>query len=378
MNITPLNRSALNRCGTQVYLYIGFLLLWSLGFISNANADDPKPSEQNKATAEQIKPSPEKTIKVDSQNTTKQEKDTAPDGDQSKATPAPKPKLKPIRKRIKKLKRKSKLKRGKKKKRLRKFPTNRPNRPLKDPPELDKIPFLLGETLTFKVNMLNAHSGTVTLKVGRRGQLKGQSVLELSGFVQSSPVLENFYPIRDSLRVLVNEQTFQPVKSDFYLNEKNRKVDYTSQFNQKTGRLDWTKVRDVKGKKRTSELSYIAPHPMHDTLSSLYALRRLDLKVGLSFEQYIWDGQRERLIEVKVVKEERVLTGVGWIEAYKLSIQGAVTGGIISKRTLKRPPVKGFAWIAKDAYKTPIKAITPTKLGQAEAVLSARKIEVGE
>lgn len=226
--------------------------------------------------------------------------------------------------------------------------------------------------------MLNAHSGTVTLKVGRRGQLKGQSVLELSGFVQSSPALENFYPIRDSLRVLIDERTFLPVKSEFFLNEKNRKVDYISEFNQKTGQLDWTKSREVKGRKKTSKLSYIAPLSMHQTLSSLYALRRLDLKPGLSFEQYIWDGQRERLIEVNVVGEERVLTGMGWIEAYKLSIQGAITGGIISKRLLKQAPVKGFAWIAKDAYRTPIKAITPTKLGQAEAILSEKSISSGE
>ena len=266
----------------------------------------------------------------------------------------------------------------KKRKRLRKFPTNRPKRALKEPPTLGQIPFPLGETLTFKVNMLNAHSGTVTLKVGRRGKLKGKSVLELSGFVQSSPVLENFYPIRDSLRVFVDERTFQPVKSEFFLNEKGRKVEYISEFNQDNGRLDWTKTRELKKRKKTSKLSYMAPHPMHETLSSLYALRRLNLEVGMSFEQYIWDGQRERLIEVKVLGEERVLTGIGWVEAYKISIQGAITGGIISKRSLKRPPVKGFAWIAKDAYRTPIKAITPTKLGQAEAVLSAKSVNVGE
>ena len=288
-----------------------------------------------------------------------------------------KTKIKPKRKRVRRSRRGFK-KGAKKRRRLRKFPTNRPQRDLKNPPTLGKIPFPLGETLTFKVNMLNAHSGTVTLRVGRRGKLQGKSVLELSGFVQSSPVLENFYPIRDSLRVFVDERTFQPLKSEFFLNEKGRKVEYISEFNQGTGRLDWTKTRELKKRKKTSKLSYIAPHPMHETLSSLYALRRLDLKVGMSFEQYIWDGQRERLIEVKVLGEERVLTGIGWIEAFKIAIQGAITGGIISKRALKRPPVKGFAWIAKDAYRTPIKAITPTKLGQAEAVLSAKSVNVGE
>ena len=156
---------------------------------------------------------------------------------------------------------KSKLK----KRRIRRFPTNRPKRALKSPPILGKIPFPIGEELTFKVNMLNAHSGTVTLKVGRRGKVKGQAVLELNGFVQSSPVLENFYPIRDSLRVLVDERSFLPVKSEFFLNEKGRKIEYISEFSQTSGRLDWTKVREVKGKRRTTNMSYMAPQQMHQT-----------------------------------------------------------------------------------------------------------------
>ena len=109
-------------------------------------------------------------------------------------------------------------------------------------------------------------------------------------------------------------------------------------------------------------------------LSSLYALRRLPLKIGLSFEQYVWDGQRERLIHAQVVGEESVFTELGRFDAFKIEVTGRVTGGIVSKSTLKKPPQKGFVWIGKDAHRTPLKAITPTKLGEASATLSARTV----
>ena len=292
----------------------------------------------------------------------------------ARATHGVKSDKQPSRKLIKSTRRMQKRRLKPHKKRRRKFPKNRPTRALKSPPPLNKIPFPLGEQLTFKVNMLNAHSGTVVLKVGRRGKYRGHSVVELSGFVRSSPFLENFYPIRDSLSVLVDERTFAPLKSDFYLKEKNRQIEYHSEFDSPKKQIKWEKKRFVKGKERVSKLTYSTPDSMYNVLSSLYALRRIDLRVGLSFEQYIWDGQRERLIEVEVIGEERVLTDMGRFDAYKIKIKGVITGGIISRRTLKRPPEDGLIWIAKDAYRTPLRAVTPTKLGQAEAVLSARAV----
>ena len=279
----------------------------------------------------------------------------------------------PTRKRINSTRRIIK-KRSKLKKRKRRFPKNRPKRALKSPPALGKIPFPLGEQLTFKVNMLNAHSGTVVLKVGRRGKYRNHPAVELSGFVRSSPFLENFYPIRDSLSVLVDERNFLPLKSEFYLKEKDRQIEYLSEFDDQKGQIKWKKKRLVKGKERFSKLTYDSPASIYNVLSSLYALRRLPLKVGMSFEQYVWDGQRERLIMVEVIGEEQVITEMGRFEAFKIKIKGRVTGGIISRKTLKRPPEEGFIWISKDAYRTPLRAVTPTKLGQAEAVLSARAV----
>jgi hypothetical protein len=272
----------------------------------------------------------------------------------------------------KKIKGKKLKKKRKGKKRRKGYPTNRPKRALKDPPPLGKIPFTLGERLTYKINLMNAHSGTVTLKVGKRGVYEGKKVIELSGNIQSSPFIENFYPIRDRLIVLAEEKTFLPVKSDFYLNEKKRKSSFHTLFDIETGKLKWRKKHTVKGKNKVSKKKYKGPSKLYESLSSLYALRRLELKVGLHFEHYVWSGRRERLVDVKVVSEERVLTDMGWFDTYKVEISTTITGGFVIKRSLKRKAMKGTAWIAKDQFATPVKLITPTKLGKAEAILTRK------
>jgi len=261
------------------------------------------------------------------------------------------------------------------KRKKRRYPTNRPKRALKPAPPLGKIPFPLGERLAYKVNLLNAHSGTVTLKVGQRGTYQGKKVVELSGFIQSSPFLENFYPIRDSLSVLVDEVNFLPMKSEFFLNEKGRNITFISAYDPQTKVIDWKQKRVAKGKTYMRKAQHTPPVHIYESLSSLYALRRIDLKPGLNFEQYVWDGKRERLIEVTVLGEERVLTDLGWFETYKVELSSVITGGIVTKRLLQQAPVKGTAWVAKDANRTPVKLITPTRLGQAEAVLVQRSIE---
>jgi hypothetical protein len=254
------------------------------------------------------------------------------------------------------------------------WPKKRPDQ-IKQPPTLGNIPFQIGEHLVYKVNLLNAHAGTVTLRVGAVGTYQGQRVVELAGFIQSSQFLENFYPIRDSLVILVDEQTFLPVKSDFMVNEKGSKIEYQTKFNQKSGLVHWTKKTFKNGNRQRDE-EFAAVSSLHDSLSSLYAIRRLKIEPGLHFEQYVWDQKRERLVEVKVVGEEKVLTDMGWIEAMKVEISSIITGGFISKRQLNGNKIKGTAWFAKDGFQTPVKLISPTRLGTAEVILTKKYIEL--
>ncbi len=290
-----------------------------------------------------------------------------------------KPAVPAVRKRgVKKKVKKSARKKVKKRRRKRRWPTRRPEEAISGLPKLGKVPFPEGERLAFEVKMLGAVAGEVVLAAGKRSKKDGRQVRPLVGFLRSSDFLGKFYPIKDKLVTLVDEESFLPIKTDFYIKEKSKQVDYHTNFDQKKHHVHSLKRRynkdpKKKAKERKREFRSIAP--LYEGLSSIYAARRLDLKPGLKFQYYIWDGRKERLVSVEVVGIEDVQTGIGFVKATRVNISSKITGGFISASLLNSKPTLGSTWFALDKYHTPVKMISPTKLGEAQATLVRRWIE---
>ena len=253
----------------------------------------------------------------------------------------------------------------------RRWPRKRlPKDKLKPVPTLGNIPFPDGEVLEFSIKMFGAEAAKARFEVERKGEYGERPTVSLHARLEGSAFLNKIYPLKDSLTVRVDEGSFRPVKSDFHIEENGKVLDYHTDFFQKRFQLVSTLERRGKTRVRTFKPEGV----IYDALSSMYAARRLDLKPGLAFDYYIWDGRRERLISVQVVGKERVWTPVGWFDAMKLEVSTKVTGGFIKKDMLELPAKKGFAWIGMDEARTPIKLVTPTKLGDAEALLVRRTV----
>lgn len=252
-----------------------------------------------------------------------------------------------------------------------KWPVKRPA-VTPEPPELGPMPFPPGERLVFKVNMLGSEAGEVMLMTGEPSTLNGRTVLPLAGHVRSSEFLTKFYPVEDRLLVLVDEKTFVPLKTDFFINENGKKLSYHTLFDQRNRLI--VSTRDKQGKKL--QRNFTTGGVAFEALSSVYAARRLDLKPGLEFQYFVWDGRRERLVDIKVTKIEKVWTPAGWFEAHRVDIVSRVTGGFIKMKDIEdQEPKRGSAWFATDEHRTPVKVTTPTKLGQAEGLLVRRFVE---
>ncbi|MEE2644582.1 MAG: DUF3108 domain-containing protein, partial [Myxococcota bacterium] len=222
---------------------------------------------------------------------------------------------------------------------------------------------------------MSLNAGTATLKVGPRGTRDGQPVVQLSAKITSSPLLEELYRIRDRATVLAREDNFLPLQSTLRLNEKRVRVTYESVFNQESGEIAWSKTRHRRKQDHHRAGKFPGLRPVYNALTSLYALRRIPLSPNLRFQRYVWDGRRERLVTVKVLGEDRVLTDLGWLEAIKLQIKTRVTGGFLAASRLNKPPVTATLWLSKDKLRTPLKIVSPTRLGEAEAILTRRYVE---
>jgi hypothetical protein len=274
---------------------------------------------------------------------------------------------------------KAKKKRARSKKKKRKvskrqtWPVKRPKKKPKAPPELGNVPFPEGERLAFdiKIPILGDAAGEAVLAVGKRTMVGGRSVVPLVAFLRSGSFLSKLYPVDNKLVVLADERTFQPVKTDFYIRENGKSIDYHTTFDQRSRLLRSVKIKGGKTVRR----NFTPATVVYEALSSVYGCRRMNLQPGLEFQYFAWDGRRERLVTVTVIGLESVWTPAGTFKAMKVDISTTVTGGFIKTKSLGGPVKKGSAWFAMDAYRTPVKLTTPTKLGEAEAVLTRRFVE---
>jgi hypothetical protein len=236
---------------------------------------------------------------------------------------------------------------------------------------MGRTPFESGERLLFKVKMFNGEAGEVLMAVGETTRVGKRKAFPVVSFIRSSPFLDKFYPVRDRMVVLLDQKSYLPIKTDFYVDEKGSKADYHTTFDQRRRR-----IRTLRKKvDKKLEREFRPESPLFEPIGSLYALRRMDLKSGDRFSAYIWDGRKERLVRVEVKGEEKVWTPAGVYDTLRIEVETTVTGGYVNDKDFRSPPKKGILWLAQDRYRTPVKAITPTKIGPAEAILVRRYIE---
>ncbi|MGB0647856.1 MAG: DUF3108 domain-containing protein [Bradymonadia bacterium] len=267
---------------------------------------------------------------------------------------------------------------GKSKKRVRrfrksKFPTKRPKNIDLKIPSIGKFPFEPGERLHFNIMMFGQHAGESILAVGKEEVKNGRRTLPLGGFLRGSPFLNKFYPIENSLHVWLEPTSLRPLFSDFVVNENFKNMKYITKYDQKRRRVSSLRY---KGKKKLRR-SHQPVADVYEPLGCIYAIRSMQLKVGDSFNYYLFDGRKERIVTVKVVGEEDVSVPAGLYRAKKITISTRITGGFVNKKMFDLPNRNGTIWIANDEWSTPLKMIAETKLGPAEAVLTKRYREDG-
>jgi hypothetical protein len=222
--------------------------------------------------------------------------------------------------------------------------------------------------------MFGSVAGNVILAVGQPKVEKGTESIPFVGFMKSSEFLNKFYPVHNRLAVLAGRKSLLPVRTDFFVRENKKVIDYHTDFNQ-GGRF----LKSVKVKKgRKTRRNFTPATDIHEPLGSIYAVRRMDLKPGDYFQRYIWDGRKERLVDIRVVRKEMVTTDAGVFETLRIEIETRISGGFIRPKSLNAPVRRGIIWIANDRWRTPVKMVAPTKLGDAEAVLIRRYHEADD
>ncbi len=269
-------------------------------------------------------------------------------------------------------------KRARKKKRTgprRNWPIKRPKKTLRPMPGFEAVaPYQPGERLKYEVRMFGATAGEAILAVGARREHNGRTLLPLVGFVRSSEFLDKFYPVDDKMIVVLDESTFLPLKVEFFIKEAGKVLSYLTEFDHRKKLIRSTRKRGGK----TLIREFLPAGPIHEVLGSVFGMRRMALEPGMKFDYYAWTGLKERLVTVEVVGADRVWTAMGWYDALKLEVSTQLTGGFFNDGKLPaQKSLVGTVWLGTDPARTPLKVVTPTRIGNAEAVLVNRYIEPG-
>lgn len=299
------------------------------------------------------------------------DKPTLPAAEKPAVPSAGKPALKPAKRTA------TKKKTAKRKpKPRRKWPISRPDTPLRPMPALSEgsTPYQPGERLKYEVRMFGATAGEAILAVGERKVHKGRTLLPLVGFVRSSEFLDKFYPVDDKMVVVLDEKTFLPLKVEFFIKEAGKALQYLTEFDHRQKLIRSTRKRDGK----TLVREFQPAGPIFEVLGSVFGMRRMALEPGMKFDYYAWTGLKERLVSIEVVGLDRMWTPMGWYDALKIEVSTRLTGGFFHDGKLpEQKQLVGTVWLGTDAARTPLKVVTPTRIGNAEAVLVNRYIEAG-
>ena len=221
------------------------------------------------------------------------------------------------------------------------------------------VPFKVGETLTFDVSWTSFLSaGTATMSVqGRRPGAAGRNSYYLVAEGKPSALLGKMYSLYYKAESMLDTRTLLPSLATIYSDEGGRKRYKTTTFKGNGSVLYEVKTSTT----ATSTIN--ASKTAQDPLGAIYILRALPLKAGMATSIPIIDSGKAYTMRVKVGGLESIKSGLGTLQALKLSMTINDSAG--------KPEGSGFSlWLSDDARKLPLKISMGLSVGSVHLTLA--------
>lgn len=224
-------------------------------------------------------------------------------------------------------------------------PAPRPPRATAPPARTERpVPFRVGESLAYDVSwssFVTAGAATVTVREKRASH--GSSAYYIVAEGRPTPLLSKLYTLYYRADTLLDAFTLLPQRGSIYSEEGGERRTKIVSFNQGSR----TAVYEVQAATRVRRDLSLPPHAQ-DALSALYVMRALPMKPGTSITMPVSDSGRTYKVQVTVGAAEPVRTGLGTLNAWR------VTPTLYDERG--RPTGRQLAlWISDDARKLPVR-----------------------
>lgn len=238
------------------------------------------------------------------------------------------------------------------------------------PKRLEKQYFWPGEKHVFDVTYFGTTAGSVELTVVPNKFIGDREVFHIRGYAKSTSIFALFYRLNDLIESFVDKESLFTHKFVLKLDETLQQRDLIELYDQVEHKLHFWSHLDHKNKGKSNEqfTSDIKPFTQ-DVLSSLFYLRSLPLEVGKTFSFPVVSNGKSYEVEAKVIREEKLTTKVGNIQAFVIQPDTKFDG--VLKTT-----GDSFIWISNDEHRSILKIDAKVKIGSVIAYI--RELEHGQ
>ena len=219
-----------------------------------------------------------------------------------------------------------------------------------------ELPFGPGEKITYEISWTFIKAGTATLEILPEGTVEGppegRKALHVRALAKSTPFIDTFYKVRDSI-----ESWVDPGVTRAYLYKKDQSEgDYVRNY---VIRFDPNGSVAYRYSKGALKNAVIVPQGCFDPLSMLYAFRTKPLSVGYEFTSPVTDGEKAVTGKARVLKREKITTPAGEFDTFLVEPEVKDIGGVFRKS----PDATLHVWITADARRIPVRVQSKVVVG---------------
>ena len=231
--------------------------------------------------------------------------------------------------------------------------------------ELKKVisPFSVGEIFKIDLYYIGIRAATLSVKVMPFVSVGGKKAFHFRGTAETTSVMALIYKLYNVIDAYVDYETFTPIKMTLTMDESKQNVATVINYDHKNKVSHFWKKRIDKDGNVTEENRIDELTPMaQDIFSSLYYVRTLPLAVGQKFKFPLHDNGKNWTLTMDVVKQEKVWTRLGKVDALLLHPTVERDGEKFTKATM-------LLWVTNDAKKVPIKFEAEVILGSMKGII---------
>jgi Protein of unknown function (DUF3108) len=221
-----------------------------------------------------------------------------------------------------------------------------------------QVPFHVGEKLEFDVGWSSyLTAGAATVTVQEKKPSYGSTAYYIVADGRPTPLVSKLYNLYYKVDTLVDVFSLLPQRGSVYSEESKRHRMKVTLFDQAANKASY-EIQTTTVVKKELRL----PKFTQDSLSALYVLRSLALTPGDKFEMPVTDNGNLYTVQVSIGKPEPIKTGLGELQAIKVTPVIKATGGDAPSRSMA-------IWFSADARHLPVRMEAQLLVGKFMLVL---------